>query len=205
MTPSPVIHVIDDDASLRAALGRLLAVSGYRVSAHESASAFLDAAPGEEAGCILLDVHMPGLTGLQLQEHLAARGSILPIVFLTASADIASSVRAIKAGAEDYLLKPIAREALLDAIERALRRWTAAAAEQAELADLRQRHASLTAREQEVFALVIQGLMNKQIAYALGNSERTVKAQRQAAMEKLGADSVADLVTMGIRLGVLKG
>lgn len=205
MTPSPLIHVIDDDVSLRSALGRLLAASGYRVCSYESASAFLDAAPGDEAGCILLDVHMPGLTGLQLQEHLAACGSILPIVFLTGSADIATSVRAIKAGAEDYLLKPITRDALVDVIERAVRRWTAAAAGRAGLADLRQRHASLTAREQEVFALVIQGLMNKQIAYALGNSERTVKAQRQAVMEKLGADSVADLVTMGIRLGVLKG
>lgn len=205
MTASPVIHVIDDDASLRVALGRLLAVSGYRVCGYESAGAFLAAAPSDEAGCILLDVHMPGLTGLQLQEHLAARGSILPIVFLTGRADVATSVRVIKAGAEDYLLKPIAREALLDVIERSLRRWTVAAAVQAELSGLRQRHASLTAREQEVFALVIQGLMNKQIAYSLGNSERTVKAQRQAVMEKLGADSVADLVTMGIKLGVLKG
>ncbi|MBA5688636.1 response regulator transcription factor [Rugamonas apoptosis] len=205
MTPSPVIHVIDDDVSLRTALGRLLAASGYRVCGYESASAFLEADPGDGAGCILLDVHMPGLTGVQLQEHLAVRGCILPIVFLTGRADVATSVRVIKAGAEDYLLKPIAREALLDVIERSLRRWAVAAAAQAELSGLRQRHASLTAREQEVFALVIQGLMNKQIAYALGNSERTVKAQRQAVMEKLGADSVADLVTMGIKLGALKG
>lgn len=204
MTASPLIHIVDDDASLRTALGRLLRASGYRALGHASASAFLDAAPDEGAGCILLDVHMPGLTGLQLQDQLAARGSILPIVFLTGCADVATSVRAIKAGAEDYLLKPVVREALLEAVERALRRWAVAAAAQAGLAELRQRHASLTVREQQVFALVIQGLMNKQIAYALGNSERTVKAQRQAVMEKLGADSLADLVAIGMRLGVLE-
>lgn len=199
---APLIHVIDDDAALRSALARLLGASGYRVQQYESGKAFLDGGGTGEAGCILLDVNMPGLTGLQLQEHLAGSGSILPIVFLTGSGDIAMSVRAIKAGAEDFLPKPVQRATLLDAVERAMARCQATLAEQAELADLRQRYASLTAREHEVFALVIRGQLNKQIAYALGNTERTVKAQRQAVMEKLGAGSVAELVRMGMLLGI---
>jgi FixJ family two-component response regulator len=204
MNPAPLIHVIDDDAAMRTALGRLLTACGYRVQLYESGRAFLDGGSHDAAGCILLDVNMPGLTGLQLQEHLAGSGSILPIVFLTGSGDIAMSVRAIKAGAEDFLSKPIAREALLDAIGRALLRCEAAYAERAELAGLRQRYRSLTAREQEVFALVIQGQLNKQIAAVLGNTERTVKAQRQAVMEKLAAGSVAELVRMGMLLGLPK-
>ncbi len=199
---APLIHVIDDDAALRTALSRLLGASGYRVQLYESGKAFLERGSSGEAGCILLDVDMPGLTGLQLQEHLAGSGSILPIVFLTGGGDIAMSVRAIKAGAEDFLPKPVVRATLLDAIERAMARCQVALAEQARLADLRQRYQSLTAREHEVFALVIQGQLNKQIAYALGNTERTVKAQRQAVMEKLGASSVAELVRMGLLLGV---
>lgn len=199
---APLIHVIDDDAALRTALERLLTASGYRVAVYESGPAFLAGGNTGEEGCILLDVDMPGLTGLQLQSHLAGNGSILPIVFLTGSGDIAMSVRAIKAGAEDFLSKPVARATLLDAIERAMVRCRAALAEQAGLSELRRRYSSLTAREQEVFALVIQGQLNKQIAYALGNTERTVKAQRQAVMEKLGAGSVAELVRMGIVLGV---
>ncbi len=199
MTPAPLIHVIDDDAAMRVALARLLTASGYRAQTYESGRAFLDggAAGG---GCILLDVNMPGLSGMQLQQHLADSGSILPIVFLTGSGDIAMSVRAIKAGAEDFLSKPIAKEALLDAIGRALLRFEAAAAGHAELAGLRQRQRSLTAREHEVFGLVVQGKLNKQIAFTLGNTERTVKAQRQAVMEKLGAGSLAELVRMGMLL-----
>jgi FixJ family two-component response regulator len=146
---------------------------------------------------------MPGLSGLQLQAHLVRTGSILPIVFLTGNGDIASSVKAIKAGAEDFLSKPIARDDLLEAIGRAMARFATASGAQALRADLRARYASLTGRESEVFGMVIQGLLNKQIAYALGNTERTVKAQRQAVMEKLGADSVADLVQMGMALGLL--
>jgi FixJ family two-component response regulator len=202
---SPVIHIIDDDAALRQALSRLLTASGYRTVVYESGTAFLDRAPGIDAGCILLDVHMPGLTGLQLQEHLVKTSCILPIVFLSGAGDIAMSVKAIKAGAEDFLSKPITKEDLIEAIGRAMDRYALAAAEQGALAGLHQRFARLTAREHEVFALVIQGQLNKQIAYALGNTERTVKAQRQAVMEKLEADSVADLVKMGVQLGLTTG
>lgn len=202
---SPVIHIIDDDCALRQALSRLLTASGYRTVVYDSATAFLERPAGSDAGCILLDVHMPGLTGLQLQEHLVKTSCILPILFLSGAGDIAMSVKAIKAGAEDFLSKPIAKEDLIEAIGRAMDRYAAAAAEQDQLAGLRQRFARLTAREHEVFALVIQGQLNKQIAYALGNTERTVKAQRQAVMEKLEADSVADLVKMGVQLGLVTG
>lgn len=201
----PVIHIIDDDAALRQALSRLLTASGYRTVVYESGTAFLERAPGNDAGCILLDVHMPGLTGLQLQEHLVRNASILPIVFLSGNGDIAMSVRAIKAGAEDFLSKPIAKEDLIEAIGRAMDRYALAASAQDAQAGLRQRFARLTAREHEVFALVVQGQLNKQIAYALGNTERTVKAQRQAVMEKMAADSVADLVRMGVELGIRTG
>lgn len=200
---APVIHIIEDDAPLRTALARLLGASGYQVIVYESGDAFLASDTGAAPGCILLDMNMPGLSGLQLQEHLGRTGSILPIVFLTGNGDIASSVKAIKAGAEDFLSKPIARADLLDAIGRAMARYAAASGALAQRAALRARYAGLTGRECEVFGMVIQGLLNKQIAYALGNTERTVKAQRQAVMEKLGAGSVADLVQMGMALGLL--
>lgn len=196
------IHIIDDDDALRTALGRLLGACGYAVTSYESGDAFVRAESGTEAGCILLDVDMPGLSGLQLQDHLRAKGSILPIVFLTGSGDIAMSVRAIKAGAEDFLPKPIGKEALLDAIGRAMQRYEAAALQNSALLDLRKRAATLTAREREVFALVVQGMLNKQIAYELGNTERTVKAHRHSLMEKLGAGSLAELVQMANRLGI---
>lgn len=199
------IHIIDDDDALRTALSRLLMACGYQVTVYESGTAFLQAESGDEAGCILLDVDMPGLTGLQLQDHLRARGSILPIVFLTGNGDIAMSVRAIKAGAEDFLPKPIGKEALLDAIERAMQRYTEATAQNSQMLGLRSRADSLTAREREVFALVVQGLLNKQIAYQLGNTERTVKAHRHSLMEKLDAGSVAELVMMASRLGLMDG
>ncbi|WP_377705705.1 response regulator transcription factor [Pseudoduganella sp. UC29_71] len=199
------IHIIDDDEPLRTALSRLLGACGYRVNVYESGDAFVRAETGDEAGCILLDVDMPGLTGLQLQDHLRARNSILPIVFLTGSGDIAMSVRAIKAGAEDFLPKPIGKEQLLDAIGRAMERYAAAAAHQNQLSELRKRAATLTAREREVFVLVVQGMLNKQIAFELGNTERTVKAHRHSLMEKLGAGSLAELVQMANRLGLADG
>ncbi len=203
--PVATVHLVDDDPALRTALSRLLGAAGYQVSCYDSADAFLKSEPADAAGCILLDMHMPGLTGLQLQQHLASRLVRLPIVFLTGEGDIASSVRAMKAGAEDFLSKPVASADLFDAIERALARYARDAGEQAELQAMATRVASLTPREHEVFLLVVQGLLNKQIAYELGNTERTVKAHRCSVMEKMQVDSLAELVVIATRLDLLKG
>ncbi|MFL6707522.1 MAG: response regulator transcription factor [Massilia sp.] len=204
-TPLFTVHVIDDDPALRTALGRLLAASGYAVSLHESATAFLslslDHGPGH--ACILLDVDMPGMSGLQLQEQLARDGHPMPVIFLTGHGDVAMSVRAVKAGAEDFLLKPVARLALLDAVERARARVAAQDGERTAAALLQGRLESLTPREREVFVLVVQGLLNKQIAYQLGNTERTVKAQRASVMEKMQAATLAELVMLAARLGLI--
>jgi len=202
-TPLFTVHVIDDDPALRTALGRLLAASGYAVSLHESATAFLALAHGPGPACILLDVDMPGMSGLQLQEHLARDGHPMPVIFLTGHGDVAMSVRAVKAGAEDFLLKPVARLALLDAVERARARVAAQEGERTAAALLQGRLASLTPREREVFVLVVQGLLNKQIAYQLGNTERTVKAQRASVMEKMQAATLAELVMLAARLGLI--
>jgi FixJ family two-component response regulator len=196
------VHVVDDDASFRTAVKRLLDASGFTVTLYDSAQAFMQAPPDGRPGSILLDVNMPGLSGLQLQEHLGQAASPLPIIFLTGHADVATSVRAVKAGAEDFLLKPVSREALLDALERARLRYHAGAQEHQQLAALRARLASLTPREREVLELVVQGLLNKQIAYQLGNTERTVKAQRHSVMEKMQAGSFAELVRMAAALGL---
>jgi len=199
----PIIHVVDDDASFRTAIGRLLEASGYRVAFYESAVQLLQEPPGAEPGCILLDVQMSGLDGLQLQDRLGDLGHTMPIVFLTGHGDLPASVRAIKAGAEDFLTKPILKETLLKAIERALARYETARAQHERLAALRGLVATLTPREVEVFDLVVRGKLNKQIAYELGTSERTIKAHRHAVMEKLQVRSLAELVSAAVRLGIL--
>lgn len=196
------VHVVDDDEAFRIALGRLLNALAYPVRLYASASDFLNAA-AEGAGCILLDVNMPDLSGLQLQERLARQSHPMPVIFLTGHGDVAMSVRAVKAGAEDFLLKPVAREALLDAIERARLRAAASFSEQHANATLKTRFASLTPREKEVFELVAQGLLNKQIAFQLGNTERTVKAQRSSVVEKMQVGSLADLVLAAAQLGLV--
>jgi FixJ family two-component response regulator len=196
------VHVVDDDEAFRIALGRLLNALAYPVRLYASASDFLNAA-AEGAGCILLDVNMPDLSGLQLQERLARQSHPMPVIFLTGHGDVAMSVRAVKAGAEDFLLKPVAREALLDAIERARLRAAASFSEQHAHATLKTRFASLTPREKEVFELVAQGLLNKQIAFQLGNTERTVKAQRSSVVEKMQVGSLADLVLAAAQLGLV--
>ena len=203
MVQDAIIHIVDDDPSIRSALARLLEAGGFAVQAYDSAERFVDAAPREARGCILLDLNMPGIDGLELQARLAHAGNLLPIVFLTGSGDFESSVRAIKAGAEDFLAKPVRGEALFDAIGRALQRHDAARRERQDLQALTERMDSLTPREREVFHLVVLGLLNKQIAYQLGNTERTVKEQRRSVMEKMGAASLAELVLCAARLKVI--
>jgi FixJ family two-component response regulator len=198
------IHIVDDDVSFRRAIARLLQASGYQVRAYESAIKLLDRLPEPTRGCILLDVQMPGLNGPQLQEVLDRLGFELPIVFLTGHGDIPASVRAIKAGAEDFLAKPTPKKVLLETIERALRRYDGSHQRNVWLKALRQRFSALSPREHEVFSLVVQGRLNKQIAHELGTSERTIKAHRHSIMEKFKAKSLAELVAFAEALGVLE-
>ena len=199
-----LVHVVDDDASFRNSVGRLLRACGYDVAVYESAEQLLQQLP-EATGpsCILLDVRIPGVSGPELQDRLARQGSTLPIVFLTGHGDIETSVQAIKAGAEDFLTKPVAKDKLLDAIERAIARHQAAREQHDRLNTLRAKVARLTPRERQVFDLVVRGRMNKQIAHELGTTERTVKAHRQRVMEKLQVESLAQLVSMAERLDAL--
>ena len=203
MTRIPVVHVVDDDASLRTAISRLLNASGYEVAVYESAGCFLREIENASPGCILLDVKMPALGGLQLQEELAKLQRGWPIIFMTGHADIPSSVRAIKAGAEDFLTKPISRETLLGAIQHALVRHAAQQRVQDQLNSLRALISTLAPREREVFALMVRGRLNKQIAHLLGTSERTIKAHRHMVMGKLRAQSFAEVVSIAERVGLL--
>ncbi len=195
-----VIHIIDDDASMREALGRLLEVLGFEVRQYSSAGEFLLVWPVDSPGCLLLDVRMPGPSGLDLQLALSRRADAPPVVFLTGYGDIPMSVLAMSRGAVDFLTKPVDRDALLAAIATALARD----AERRELTRtreaLRQRFDSLTERERAVFARVIDGRLNKQIASDLGTCERTVKAHRAHLMEKMKVHSVAELVQQAVRL-----
>jgi FixJ family two-component response regulator len=198
------IHVVDDDASFRTAIERRLTLAGYEVATYPSAQQLLDFPPDEnEPGCILLDVRIPGLSGPDLQMRLNALGSTLPIVFLTGYADTPTTVRAIKAGAEDFLTKPVESEELLEAIERALARHAATRTEHHRLVEMRALLAALTARERQVFGLVVRGKLNKQIAHELGTTERTIKAHRHQVMEKMKVQSLAELVRTAERLGLL--
>jgi RNA polymerase sigma factor (sigma-70 family) len=198
------VHVVDDDASFRIAIERRLKKAGYDVATYGTAQQLLDRLPGDGApGCILLDVQIPGLTGPELQERLGQLGSVLPIVFLTGHGDIPMSVRAIKAGAEDFLTKPISSEDLLHAIEKALAHHEVLLDQREKLDAMRDRIASLTPREREVFELVVRGKINKQIAFELGTTERTVKAHRHSVMEKMQVRSLAELVSIAERVGIL--
>lgn len=201
----PVVYIVDDDPSLRTALGRLVRAAGYRVETFATAGAFLGRPPTEEPGCLVLDVRLPGPSGLELQEALAARGEELPIIFLTGHGDVPMTARAMKAGAVDFLTKPVDRRALVDAVQRAIARHRQAQATRAERRALEGRLGTLTPRERAVFALVVRGLLNKQIAAALGITEPTVKVHRGRVMQKMQADSLADLVHLADRLGLPKG
>ena len=200
----PVIHIVDDDASFRTAVGRLLREFGYEIVVYESAKQLLERLADDFVpGCILLDVQIPGLSGPELQDHLIKKGSTLPIIFLTGYGDIPTSVKAIKAGADDFLTKPVAREQLLASIERAIARHERTKQQRDRVDALRFLAGKLTPRESEVFKLVILGKMNKQIAHELGTTERTIKAHRQRVMQKLQVQSLAELVSIGERIGVL--
>jgi FixJ family two-component response regulator len=203
MTGTPIVHVVDDDASFRKAISRLLKVSGYEIAEYESATSFLRAIDNAKPGCIVLDVKMPTVGGLQLQNELSKLSQNWPIIFMTGHGDIPTSVRAIKAGAEDFLSKPVSKQTLLEAIERALVRSAAIRQSQDLLDSLRSLISALTPREAEVFALMVRGKLNKQIAHLLGTSERTVKAHRHMVMQKLRVQSFAEVVSIAERVGLL--
>jgi FixJ family two-component response regulator len=198
----PIIHVVDDDPSFRTAVTRLLRAAKYEVRGYASASEFLASDPCADPGCILLDLRMPGLSGLDLQQSLARMEERLPIIFLTGHGDIPASVRAMKAGAVDFLTKPVRREALLRAVRNALGVDAEGRAARAVLRELQNRYENLTPREREVLVHVVSGRLNKQIAFDLGTAERTIKAHRASVMEKLGVQSVADLVRLAQELGI---
>ena len=200
MSTTPVIHVVDDDESLRAALLRLLAAAGFEARGYASAGDFLLSPPPEGPGCLLLDVRMPGPSGLDLQEALQRRGVALPVVFLTGYADLTAGVRAMKAGAVDFLAKPVERDALFEALHRALAQDAAQRAARDEAQQLRVRFGSLKPRERAVLDRIVAGRLNKQIADELGISERTVKMERAQVMAKLGVGSAAELGRLAERL-----
>jgi FixJ family two-component response regulator len=198
----PVIRVVDDDDAFRTAVSRLLHAAGYDVRVYASSGDFLLAEEDPVPGCVLLDLRMPGPDGLDLQAALARRGAPLPIIFLTAHGDVAASVRAMKGGAEDFLTKPVKREALLSAIRDAIRRDESRRESREQVQDIRKRYDALSPRERSVLDHVVAGRLNKQIASAIGASERTVKAHRARVMSKMGASSVAELVRAIDRLGL---
>ena len=198
----PVIIIVDDDPSFRSMLVRLVGTVGFKTIQFASAEEFLAAPEPDGPACLVLDVQMPGLSGLDLQRKLAERRHSLPIVFMTGHGDIPMTVEAMKAGAVGFLPKPFRNQDLIDAVKEGINRDRDARLKLAEAHDLQKRYESLTAREKEVFALVTTGALNKQIAHQLGTSERTVKAHRAQVVLKMQADSVADLVRMADRLGV---
>jgi len=193
MSAQPLIHVVDDDASMRAALVRLLGAAGFEARGYASTGEFLLQPLPDRPGCLLLDMRLPGPSGLELQASLQQHRITLPVVFLTGHATVESSVRAMKAGAVDFLTKPVKREVLLDAVQRALARDATQRATRDDAKRLKMLFASLTPRQREVFDRVVAGKLNKQIADELNIAERTVKREREQVMVKLGANSTADL------------
>jgi FixJ family two-component response regulator len=201
---SPIVFVVDDDVSVRESLELLIQSEGWRVQTFASAQEFLDRRRALVPSCLVLDVSLPGLTGLDLQERVAKERADMPIIFITGFGDVRMTVRAMKAGAVEFLTKPFSDEVLLSAIRQGLERSRTALGEEAEMQSLRDRYASLTRREREVMALVVSGLLNKQVGGELGISEITVKAHRGQAMRKMKAYSLADLVKMAERLRLIE-
>jgi RNA polymerase sigma factor (sigma-70 family) len=196
MSGAPVVFVVDDDPSVRSSLKFLLGTVGLQVESFESANSFLHERAPDSPSCLVLDVRLPGLSGLDFQRELAARNIRIPIIFVTGHGDIPMSVRAMKAGAVEFLTKPFHDQDLLDAIHIALERDRVRREQEKEVAALRQRVQSLTRREREVISMVVSGMLNKQISGQLGTSENTVKVHRSRAMEKMQAQSLPDLVRM---------
>jgi RNA polymerase sigma factor (sigma-70 family) len=196
MTGAPIVFVVDDDPSVRSSLKFLLSTVGLQVESFASADAFLQKKAPDAASCLVLDVRLPGLSGLDFQRELAAKNTRIPIIFLTGHGDIPMSVRAMKAGAVEFLTKPFRDQDLLDAVRIALERDRARREQDKEVMVLQQRFDSLTSREQEVISMVVSGMLNKQIADQLGTAESTVKVQRSRAIEKMHAESLVDLIRM---------
>jgi RNA polymerase sigma factor (sigma-70 family) len=201
MTPGEAtVFVVDDDTSIRTALKRLIKSLGFKVKTFDSAQAFLKNGPHDGPACLVLDVRMPEMSGIELQEQLTNTGLGMPIIFITGHGNIPMSVNAMKAGAVDFIEKPFEDQKLIDAINTAIKKNKKFRTEQAEIKDLQQRVDSLTPREHEVFILVVSGMLNKQIAFDLGMSEKTVKVHRARVMDKMKAKSLADLVRMAERV-----
>jgi FixJ family two-component response regulator len=198
----PMVFIVDDDASVRESLARLLRSVGLQVERFATAHEFLQRPPHDGPNCLVADVRMPGLGGLALQEVLAGTNNPIPIIFIAGYSDISTSVKAMKAGAVDFLCKPLNKQDLLDAIQQAIAKDVQARKERASLQDVLQRVQMLTPREREVLALVVSGLLNKQIAGALGTSEKTIKAHRASIMRKMRVLSLAHLVLLAERAGI---
>jgi FixJ family two-component response regulator len=199
---APIVFVVDDDISVRESLELLIQNEGWQSKTFASAQEFLDYRRAVVPSCLILDISLPGLNGLELQKKVAVEGAEIPIIFITGHGDIPKTVQAMKGGAVEFLTKPFNDEVLLTAIRQALERSRIAIAHKVALQELRDRYASLTPRERQVMALVVSGLLNKQVGGELGISEITVKAHRGQGMQKMKADSVADLVKMAGRLGL---
>ena len=200
MKNSETVFLVDDEPALLRALGRLLKAEGFTVQAFDSAMKFLSAPHNNSAGCVLLDQSMPGMSGMELQQRLLQEESALAIIFITGNGDIPMSVRAIKAGAVDFLTKPVKDKDLLAVIQTALEKSRTMLSERAEITEWKKRYAELSAREREVLSHVVKGLPNKQIAVTLGVVEQTIKVHRGRVMSKMGVDSLAQLVIMAERL-----
>jgi FixJ family two-component response regulator len=198
----PIVYIVDDDLSVRRSTERLVRSAGLNVQTFTSAREFLAGPKSEGPACLVLDVRMPGLSGMELQHELAQSGIHIPIIFITGHGDIPMSVRAMKAGAVEFLTKPFRSRSLLDAIHAAIERDRSAYKERSETGELRQRYEQLTPREREVMALVVAGQLNKQAASELATTERTIKFHRAHLMQKMSAESLADLVRMAEKLGV---